>query len=156
MQKAVALTENGSRLIGQYDGYGRIDTGDYDESGIGGNVALWHHACWEHAGKPDFDKPSTNADDQGYFTGPEISMFPPNTDKKPEEIVENYTRQALDYLEAAGTVFDTIGITEPNKAWHADLVGTLKARVEEWNIQHKVRYEMERAKREEDRGEASN
>lgn len=66
MSDAVVLTNRGGRIIGEYDGYGRVG-GDEDASEHG---ACLHFACWEKAGKPDFDhygKPSAHAPDQGWF-----------------------------------------------------------------------------------------
>lgn len=66
MSQAVVLTDGGSRIIGEYDGYGRV--GGYD-GGLDGEVCL-HVACWEKAGKPEvsrYDSGSDSAEDQGFF-----------------------------------------------------------------------------------------
>jgi hypothetical protein len=66
MAQAVVLTNRGGRIIGEYDGYGRVG-GNEEASEYG---ACLHEACWEKAGKPDFDhygSPSKNAPDQGWF-----------------------------------------------------------------------------------------
>lgn len=62
MTEAIALFPNGDRVSGEYDGYGRLGFAD----GLDG-AACWHRACWEQAGKPDFDEASRSAADQGYF-----------------------------------------------------------------------------------------
>lgn len=67
MSQAVALTPDGQRLLGEYDGYGRIgEVGNEDQI----EAAYLHRACWEVAGKPDFEAygtPSGYAADQGWF-----------------------------------------------------------------------------------------
>ena len=62
---AVLLLSNGTRVIGEYDGYGGI--GDFDISDSGVEPELWHDRCWDKADKPDYSGPSIHADDQGYF-----------------------------------------------------------------------------------------
>jgi len=64
MGKAVVLTPGGSRVIGEYDGYGRVagmELGDQID-----DFAMYHKACWELADKPEFEKPSRHARDQGF------------------------------------------------------------------------------------------
>lgn len=67
---AVALTESGNRLVGEYDGYGRI--GSYD-AGIGAEpMSAYHRSCWMILGQPDhYTVDSDDASDQGYFCGSE-------------------------------------------------------------------------------------
>lgn len=66
MSSAVMLTENGSRVIGEFNGEGHSVGGaelEYD-------AVYVHEACWRAAGKPDFeeyDGPSKHSDDQGWF-----------------------------------------------------------------------------------------
>jgi len=75
MTDVVALTPNGSILIGPYDGYGRI--GIWEETVDYGN-SVWHEACWEVAGKPGYDGPSDSAGDQGwFFDDPDHDMADP-------------------------------------------------------------------------------
>lgn len=62
MQQAVALSANENRLVGEYDGYGRIGGNEIDD-----NPCVWHRACWERAGRPNTFKESTRAACQGYF-----------------------------------------------------------------------------------------
>lgn len=75
MLNAVAVTPEGSVIIGEYDGYGRI--GDY-EYAIGGTNTVWHQACWKQAGSPhDYQGASAHAPDQGYFFDKEHDMVRP-------------------------------------------------------------------------------
>lgn len=65
MSHGVALFEDGGRAMGTYDGYGRLgSTEELD------GAACLHRACWEKAGKPEFDhygEGSKSAADQGWF-----------------------------------------------------------------------------------------
>ncbi len=66
MNVVVALFPDGSRMIGEYDGYGRVngvDIYEYDDN----VVELWHKACWIKAGKPEYSAPSDRSADQGWF-----------------------------------------------------------------------------------------
>lgn len=75
MKDVVILGENGSRLISEYDGY----SGHYTEQ-IGDDAVWVHQACWEVAGKPEYDVydgPSAHAGDQGHFFGCEHDMIDP-------------------------------------------------------------------------------
>jgi hypothetical protein len=68
MTDVVVMQKNGSRLMGEYDGYGRVDGAEIDWSG--GEPQCYHHDCWEHAGKPEYDKGSGESQgsaDQGWF-----------------------------------------------------------------------------------------
>ena len=65
MSDVVVMFEDGSRAFGSYDGYGRA--GIWDQSDGQDEPCLWHQACWEIAGKPDYDRPSDGAADQGWF-----------------------------------------------------------------------------------------
>jgi hypothetical protein len=69
MNDAVALLPNGSRVIGQYDGYGRIESsyGNLDSSDVAESADWWHKACWLNTGKPDFKARAEPAGDQGHF-----------------------------------------------------------------------------------------
>ena len=65
MTDCVVLTYCGSRILGEYDGYGCVG----DSKSADGSACL-HRACWEKAGKPEYDrygKASSNAADQGWF-----------------------------------------------------------------------------------------
>lgn len=71
---AVAFPENGPRLKGEYDGYGRlVSHTDEDEPFIGFKpVSAYHRACWVVLGQPDhFTVESDSAGDQGYFVASE-------------------------------------------------------------------------------------
>ena len=63
MAQAILQTEDGSRVIGEYDGYGRINHSsevmDFDKPEV------WHLACWKAAGRPEYSGPSESARDQG-------------------------------------------------------------------------------------------
>jgi len=81
MSSAVVLTEDGSRLIGEYDGYGRVGGNDTVDSGANGAGVWVHKACWAQAGKPefeDYDGPSAGTQHSGYD---EADLLPePGTD----------------------------------------------------------------------------
>ena len=64
MEEVVVLTPNGDRLSGEYDGYGRVN-----DRSVGDSAAMYHRVCWLLSGKPEFEAPSGNARDQGYFVG---------------------------------------------------------------------------------------
>lgn len=73
MTFAVLFPETGGKVIGEYDGYGRVvgHDSDDDEPLIGFNyVSAYHRACWMILGQPDhFTVASSDAHDQGYFCG---------------------------------------------------------------------------------------
>jgi len=64
MHWVVVISASGSRVVGYYDGYGRVGGWDINDSG---DPCCWHHACWLKAGKPDTFEASDYALDQGYF-----------------------------------------------------------------------------------------
>lgn len=65
MSHVVALQPNGSIIMGEYDGYGRVAEVDY---AIGDGATVYHHRCWVEAGKPtDYAGPSEGSADQGWF-----------------------------------------------------------------------------------------
>jgi hypothetical protein len=64
MTKAAVLTEEGSRVVGSYDGYGRVGEGEAEVQNMT-KPEVWHHACWVAAGKPEYTGPSPSARDQG-------------------------------------------------------------------------------------------
>ena len=66
MSKIVVLKPNGTILVGEYDGYGRVDGMEFNDL-IDADIEIWHHACWVKAGKPDFSGPSDRSLDQGWF-----------------------------------------------------------------------------------------
>lgn len=73
MNEVVAFTENGTRLVGTYDGYGRV--GDHEVSFD--DPCLYHQACWEAAGRPEYSSPSVCSADQGWFYEDEVHNSPP-------------------------------------------------------------------------------
>ena len=64
MGEAVVLTPGGSRVIGEYDSYGGV--GGLNLADQIDDFAMYHKACWELAGKPEFTVPSRHARDQGF------------------------------------------------------------------------------------------
>lgn len=60
----VILLENGSRIFGEYDGYGRV--GSFDAAHAYETPCVYHRACWELVGRPEYDGPSDDAHDQGF------------------------------------------------------------------------------------------
>jgi len=66
LSEAVVLLDNGSRLVGTYDGYGSVAGGELD---FGDSFTLYHKACWHLWGKPEYTTQSRSAHDQGYFVG---------------------------------------------------------------------------------------
>lgn len=76
MSDVVALLPNGSRLVGEYDGYGRVNGTDILD--IGGEPEVYHEACWRAAGSPQkFTEASRNANDQGHFYNNGVHNSPP-------------------------------------------------------------------------------
>jgi len=80
MVDAVALTPDGSLLVGEYDGYGNLNgrpiSIDADDPSV------WHKSCWEQASRPSkYTGPSEYAPDQGwFFDDPEHDMSQPVSD----------------------------------------------------------------------------
>jgi len=66
MQDVVAMLDNGSRVTGKYNGYGRADGQEMDPYGSS-EVECWHKACWEKAERPEYTGDSEPAEDQGWF-----------------------------------------------------------------------------------------
>ena len=67
MNEAVYLKPNGSIVIGDYDGYGRVGNEGHEIDWEAGEPELWHKRCWENAGKPGFSGSSKYSEDQGFF-----------------------------------------------------------------------------------------
>lgn len=56
MVNVVVMTSNGTRLVGEHDGYSGVGGACVADGGIPMDGAVWvHQACWEVAGKPSFD-----------------------------------------------------------------------------------------------------
>jgi hypothetical protein len=69
LSRVVVMFRNGTRLIGEYDGYGRVNGRDIDEYG-NAFPTCYHQACWHKAGKPEYSEGgSDQAGDQGFFCG---------------------------------------------------------------------------------------
>ena len=89
----MAVFENGDVVKGEYDGYGRIltDHGEVDgevELGYEGEFALYHRACWDHAGCPTkFTAASKHAGDSGFFFDDSSHDFAPPGTPNPEKWV---------------------------------------------------------------------
>jgi len=67
MMYGVVITSDGELCRGEYDGYGRCGSWDYNDCG-GDDPEAYHEACWEVLGKPnEFTGPSDSARDQGWF-----------------------------------------------------------------------------------------
>jgi len=66
MSKAVAIKKDGKTLIGEYDGYGRVN-GKEVTDGKDFDASMYHKACWELLGRPKKYKISKSANDQGFF-----------------------------------------------------------------------------------------
>jgi hypothetical protein len=94
MSKGVCLTPDGSRVIGHYNAYGQL--GEYNLVDQIGKFAIYHHACWEVAGKPEYDRPSHHSRDQGFCHGMHGQPFPKPT--SPEWFVKAKMWQAVQHV----------------------------------------------------------
>jgi hypothetical protein len=84
MAQAVAIMKGGSIIVGEYDGYGRVDGFEiYDEITL--EACLYHKKCWEIAGKPTKFVESEGSDDQGFF-------FDDGKYDKPEPVADGDSR----------------------------------------------------------------
>lgn len=64
MEQAVAILPDNEIVVGEYDGYGRIDGIDHLIFG----AMVYHEACWREADCPKtFVDESCWSEDQGYF-----------------------------------------------------------------------------------------
>lgn len=76
MSDVVVIEPDGSTLMGEYDGYGRVN--DHEIAWDSGDPCVYHRACWEVAGRPTEYVPSEDARDQGwFFDDPEHNMPDP-------------------------------------------------------------------------------
>jgi hypothetical protein len=75
MNDVVVMLRNGTRLTGEYDGYGRVDGKSFYDY-ASDEPCCYHRACWELAGMPEYDGPSNHADDQGWFFDDEEYNIP--------------------------------------------------------------------------------
>jgi len=92
MSKGVCLTPDGSRVIGHYNAYGQL--GEYNLVDQIGKFAIYHHACWEVAGRPEYDRPSHHSRDQGFCHAMHGQPLPKPTG--PEWFVQAKMWQAVD------------------------------------------------------------
>jgi len=66
MNECVLVKPGGGVVMGQYDGYGRIDS--YEITWESDKPELWHKRCWREDGSPqEFTGESEYAEDQGFF-----------------------------------------------------------------------------------------
>jgi len=64
MNQVVVQFGNGTRLIGEYDGYGRVNDIEFD---YGSKPECYHLSCWKAEGEPGYDCESVTSRDQGFF-----------------------------------------------------------------------------------------
>jgi len=77
---AVVILENGTLIIGEYDGYGRMEVAqDVIEFYNGSEkLTMYHKACWDVLGQPSaYAGESPYADDQGHFFDESTHNSPP-------------------------------------------------------------------------------
>jgi hypothetical protein len=76
MNEVVYLREGHSPVIGEYDGYGRIEGAElseptalstYEVNWEDNEPELWHKKCWYNEGMPQYSGESDYAEDQGFF-----------------------------------------------------------------------------------------
>jgi len=85
MNRGVALTNDGSVLKGEYDGYGRLNDHEIGD----GDPEVYHEACWKLIGKPtDKTGPSRSSSDQGYFYGDDVHNFPEPENEKDIKMIK--------------------------------------------------------------------
>jgi hypothetical protein len=86
MKTVVALLPDGTRMRGEYDGYGRvINSPDVQEEDDLSCADWWHHKCWTISGRPEFADVARDARGQG-FIGDEGDHDMPEP-KTPEDVV---------------------------------------------------------------------
>jgi hypothetical protein len=87
MTRAVILNSDGEIMRGEYDGYGRCGSYDYNESC--GDPEMYHEACWEVIGKPtEFTGASESSRDQGYFFDDNVHNVHPPKDLRDLENIK--------------------------------------------------------------------
>lgn len=101
MKEVVVLTANGSRLIGEHDGYSGVGGASVADVTIPMGGAVWvHEACWEAAGRPgfdDYDGPSDPSEDQGFFFDDDHDMIDPRITDEAER--ERLLREGVEARE---------------------------------------------------------
>ena len=114
MDHVVVLTPCGSRVIGYYDGYGQV--GDsFNLAEQIGKFGVYHKACWEVAGKPEYTKPSYQSRDQGFCHAMHGQPFPLPT-KEWMEMAKTW--QVIDrLLSAYGRLRAQLDMRECEKTW---------------------------------------
>lgn len=113
MTKVVAVYKDGSIMKGEYDGYGRIDERDLDPGARGAmkgkyGFALWHQACWDHAGQPKYKEDSTSAQDQGHFSNELFTIFPPGHDTT--EVQRTHLIEAAEVMDQVMPVLEELNV----------------------------------------------
>jgi hypothetical protein len=114
MAHAVCLTPDGSRVIGQYDHYGNL--GSFNLVDLSGKFAIYHKACWELAGKPEYDRPARHSHDQGACLAIHGKPLPKPT--SPEWFTVARTWEAFDrILQRVAKVRSEIEHAEAVRLW---------------------------------------
>lgn len=85
MSKVVVLDAE-DFISGTYNGYGEVNGCEIHEHFS--KPAVYHRACWEQAGRPDYDGPSPYADDQGwFFNEKDYDILEPGKDHPPGYLI---------------------------------------------------------------------
>jgi hypothetical protein len=114
MGHAVCLTPDGSRVIGQYDHYGNL--GSFNLVDQRGTFAIYHKACWELAGKPEYDRPARHSHNQGACLAIHGAPLPKPT--SPEWFTVARTWEAFDrILQRVAKVRSEIEHAETVRLW---------------------------------------
>ena len=113
MGHAVCLTPDGSRVIAKYDHYGNLGSFNLVDQG---KFAIYHKACWELAGKPEYDRPARHSHDQGACLAIHGKPLPKPT--SPEWFTVARTWEAFDrILHRVAKVRSDIEHAETIKLW---------------------------------------
>ena len=95
MSNCVALGENGSVLVGEYDGYGRLDGMEIDYI----KPCVYHADCWVHKNKPGYTGESNGSADQGFFFDDNVHNIESPLKKKPLDAVAEAARRAKEEID---------------------------------------------------------
>lgn len=116
MGHAVCLTPDGSRVVGHYDHYGNL--GGYNLVDQIGKFAIYHKACWELAGKPEYDRPARHSRDQGFCLAIHDQPLPKPT--SPEWFTVARTWEAVDrVLQRYARLLCDIEHDEVEQLWNS-------------------------------------
>lgn len=117
MDRAVCLSENGSRIVGQYDSYGKL--GACDLSNMPGNFAIYHHDCWLLAGKPEYEnRPARPSRDQGFCHAMHGSPLPRPTNAAWFQTAKTWRALERIFMRYAAWLADTEEERE-SRHWHS-------------------------------------